>query len=253
MIRIEGLGKRFDDGRWAVRDVDLQVESGAWLALIGASGSGKTTTLRAVNRMVEPTEGRVEVDGRDVASVPPEVLRRGIGYVMQAVGLFPHWTVGENVAVVPRLLGWAPARVAERVEELLALVGLPPSSFRDRSPASLSGGQRQRVGVARALAAEPRILLMDEPFGALDPVTRDLLQTEVRALHERLGLTTVMVTHDMAAALRLGDRIAVLDEGRVVRVGTPRELLAEPGHPAVAALLDAPRRHAALLARLGSA
>ncbi|MCB9700149.1 MAG: ATP-binding cassette domain-containing protein [Alphaproteobacteria bacterium] len=252
MIRIEGLGKRFDDGRWAVRGVDLEVPEGGWLALIGASGSGKTTTLRCINRLVVPTEGRVALAGRDVCDAPPEELRRGIGYVMQAVGLFPHWTVGENVGVVPRLLGWSPAAIAARVDELLTMVGLPPEVYRDRPPDALSGGQRQRVGVARALAARAKVLLMDEPFGALDPVTRDLLQTEVRALHDALGLTTVMVTHDMAGALRLADRIAVMDQGRLVRVGTPRELLADPGHDTVAALLDAPRRNAALLAELVS-
>jgi osmoprotectant transport system ATP-binding protein len=251
MIRLEGVSKRWDGrGPWVVRDLSLAVGRGEWLAVIGQSGSGKTTTLRTINRLVDPTSGRVEVDGRDVSTVPPEELRRGIGYVLQSIGLFPHWTVAENVAAVPRLLGWTDARTRARVDALLDAVGLAPGEYRDRSPLSLSGGQRQRIGVARALAAEPRVLLMDEPFGALDPVTRDRLQEEVRALHVRLGLTTVMVTHDMAEALLLADRIAVLDAGALVRVGTPREVLHEPGHPAVAALLDAPRRQAALLERL---
>lgn len=249
MISLEAVSKRWSaDGPWVVRDVTLSVAAGEWLALIGESGSGKTTTLRTINRLVEPTEGRVHVDGRDVSTVPPEQLRRGIGYVLQSIGLFPHWTVGENIAAVPRLLHWPEERVRARVDELLEAVGL--AGYRDRSPLELSGGQRQRIGVARALAAEARVLLMDEPFGALDPVTRDRLQEEVRALHVRLGLTTVMVTHDMAEALLLADRIAVLDVGRLVRLGTPRELLADPGHPTVAALLDAPRRQAALLGRL---
>jgi osmoprotectant transport system ATP-binding protein len=248
MIELRGVGKRYG-ATWAVRGVSLTVSRGEWTTLIGGSGSGKTTTLRTINRLVAPTEGEVQVDGRDVASIPGDQLRRGMGYVMQAHGLFPHWTVAENIGVVPRLLGHAPARIAARVRELLDAVGLP-QGHAERTPAGLSGGERQRVGVARALAAEPAVVLMDEPFGALDPVSRDRLQQEVRALHDRLGLTTVMVTHDMAEALLLSDRIAVLHEGALLRIDTPRALLAEPGHPVVAALLDAPRRHAALLDRL---
>ncbi len=236
-----------------VSGLDLQVEDGEWLALIGASGSGKTTSLKMINRLVEPTRGRIFVGGRDVATIPPEELRRGIGYVLQAIGLFPHWTVAENVGAVPRLLGWDPERIAQRVELLLEAVKLSPGRYRDRWPHELSGGQRQRVGVARALAAEARMLLMDEPFGALDPVTRHHLQGEVRELHESLGLTTVMVTHDMAEALALADRIAVLEAGRLVRVGTPRQLLADPGVSCVADLLEAPRRSARLLERLEEA
>jgi osmoprotectant transport system ATP-binding protein len=244
------VSRRFaPDGPWAVRALELSVAAGEWLALIGASGSGKTTTLRMINRLVEPTEGRVEVDGRDNATVVPELLRRSIGYVSQGIGLFPHWTIAENVGAVPRLLGWPEARVQARIDVLLDLMGLPARQ-RDRSPTTLSGGERQRVGIARALAAEAKILLMDEPFGALDPVTRDRLQQEIRGVHARLGLTTVMVTHDMAEALLLADRIAVLHEGTLVRVDTPRALLREPGHPAVAALLDAPRRQAERLGRL---
>ena len=248
MIRIERLEVRYGAGDPVVRGVDLDVARGEWLALIGGSGSGKTTTLRAINRLVEPAAGRVLVDGVDVRSVPAEELRRRVGYVLQSVGLFPHWTVAENVAAVPRLLGWPEERVRARVVELLATIGL--ASAGDRPVTELSGGQRQRVGVARAIAAEPPVLLMDEPFGALDPVTRDRLQDEVKALHDRLGLTTVMVTHDMAEALRLADRIAVLDRGALVRVGRPRELLRDPGHPQVAALLEAPRRQAELYERL---
>jgi len=248
MIALRGVGRSFDGGRtWAVRGLDLTVARGELVALIGLSGSGKTTTLKMINRLVPPTEGRIEVGGRDTAEVDPVRLRRGIGYVLQRIGLFPHWTVGDNVGTVPRLLGWPEERVRARVDELLALVGLDPPTFRDRSATDLSGGQAQRVGVARALAAEPPVLLLDEPFGALDPVTRDQLQEATRALHVRLGLTTVLVTHDMAEALRLADRIAVLHEGRIVRTGAPRALLDDPGHPLVARLLEAPRHQAALL------
>ena len=252
MIRLNGVCKRWTpSGPLAVDGLTLHVAEGEWVALIGESGSGKTTTLKMINRLIAPTSGSVEVGGRDVTTVAPEQLRRGIGYVLQAIGLFPHFTVAGNVAVVPRLLGWPEGEVRARVDELLDAVGLAPDVYRERRPAELSGGQRQRVGVARALAARARVLLMDEPFGALDPVTRDHLQQLVRGLHDRLGLTTVLVTHDMAEALRLADRIAVLREGRLLRIGTPRELLAAPGDPYVAALLDAPRRHAALLAELG--
>lgn len=251
MIRLDAVSKRWsDDAPWAVREVTLEVAPGGWLTLIGESGSGKTTLLKMINRLVTPDEGRVLVDERDVTTVPEVELRRGIGYVLQAIGLFPHWTVAENVAAVPGLLGWSQERIRARVDELLDAVGLPPATYRDREPRELSGGQRQRVGVARALAAESRVLLMDEPFGALDPVTRHHLQDEVRALHERLQLTTVMVTHDMAEALRLADQIAVLKEGRVLEVGTPSDLLADPGDAYVAELLEAPRRAARLLEEL---
>jgi osmoprotectant transport system ATP-binding protein len=252
VIALESVWKRFSPSAPPVVEaVDVAVGDGEWLALIGESGSGKTTLLRMINRMVTPTSGRVVVAGRDVATVPAEELRRGIGYVLQGIGLFPHWTVAENAGAVPRLLGWPEERIRARVDHLLETVGLPSGTYRDRLPDELSGGQRQRVGVARALAAEPRILLMDEPFGALDPVTRHSLQTEVRALHQQLGLTTVMVTHDMAEALLLADRIAVMRSGRLLRLGAPRELLRDPGDPYVAALLEAPRRHAALLEKLG--
>jgi osmoprotectant transport system ATP-binding protein len=189
----------------------------------------------------------VFVDGRDVTTVDPVELRRGIGYVFQQVGLFPHLDVARNVAVVPELLGWSATRIAARVDHLLELVGLDPAVHRMRKPAELSGGQAQRVGVARALAAEPQILLMDEPFGAVDPVMRDELQTEFIALAERLELTVVLVTHDVTEALELAHRIAVLDGGSIVALGTPTELLHDPGHPAAERILDTPRRHAAKL------
>jgi osmoprotectant transport system ATP-binding protein len=231
-------------GRFAVRDVCLEVPAGQMLVLLGGSGCGKTTTLKMINRLIEPSSGRILVDGRNVAEVDPVQLRRGIGYVFQGIGLFPHLSVAENVAVVPRLLGWPAERTADRVEELLHLVHLPPEQYRSRLPRQLSGGQQQRVGFARALAAGPQVMLLDEPFGALDPLTRDELRGEFLQLRRRLGLTAVMVTHDMTEALLSADRIAVMNAGRLLRVGTPRELLAEPGDAFVAALMSSPRRQA---------
>lgn len=242
MIELSEVSKRYGE-RAALAEVSLAVQPGQFVALVGGSGSGKTTLLKLINRLLAPDAGRVVVDGRDVADVEPYVLRRAIGYVFQEVGLFPHLSVAENIAVTPKLLGWDAARRAGRVEQLLALVGLP-SEVAGRAPAALSGGQRQRVGVARALAAEPRLMLMDEPFGALDPLTRDALGSDYRALHERLGLTTVMVTHDMAEAVLLADRIVVLGEGRVLADGPAAELAANATDPQVRALLEAPRRQA---------
>ena len=241
MIALEGVSKRFGDG-FAVRDLTLTVSEGELLVLVGESGCGKTTTLKMINRLVEPSAGTISIGGEDTASLPGHVLRRRIGYGFQQVGLFPHWTVAENIAVAPRLCGWPEADIPERIDALLALVRLDPVAFRDRDPATLSGGQRQRVGLARALAANPRVLLLDEPFGALDPATRDHLQQELLRIREALNLTTVFVTHDVSEALLLGDRIAVLAAGRLVRVGSPRALLADPGDPLVEALLATPRR-----------
>jgi osmoprotectant transport system ATP-binding protein len=238
----------------AVRDVSLEVPRGAFFVLIGPSGCGKTTTLHLINRLIEPTAGRVLIDGADAHDIDPAALRRGIGLIFQAIGLFPHMTVAENVGITPRLLGWPPARIAARVDELLDLVGLAPGAFRDRLPAALSGGQRQRVGLARALAAEPAIMLMDEPFGALDPLTRDDLSAEYRAIHDKLGLTTVLVTHDMTEALLLADTIAVMREGRIVQTGSPQDLLGAPADDFVRALIENPKRRAAQLNKaLGAA
>jgi len=243
MISIEGVSKSFDGGAsFAVRDVSFEVQEGETVVLLGSSGCGKTTTLRMINRLIEPTGGRILVDGRDVAERDAVDLRRSIGYVFQGIGLFPHLGVRANVETVPRLLGWPRPRRRRRAEELLAMVGLPPAEFAMRLPAELSGGQKQRVGVARALAADPAYLLMDEPFGALDAVTRDSLQDEFLRLKERLPRTTVFVTHDIFEALRLADRIAVLDAGKLEQIGPPAEVVAHPASAFVRELFAKPAR-----------
>src|SRR5664280_1326061 len=219
----------------AVNDLSLTVPAGKICVLVGPSGCGKTTSLKMVNRLIEPTSGRILIDGTDVAGRDATELRREIGYVIQQVGLFPHQTIGANVAVVPRLLGWPAARQRERAEELLALVGLDPALYRDRYPAQLSGGERQRVGVARALAADPPLMLMDEPFGAIDPITRERLQNEFLRLQEDIRKTIVFVTHDIDEAIKMGDRIAILREGgHLVQFDTPERILAEPADDFVA-------------------
>ena len=242
-IELSELCKSFDGGRSrAVDRVCLTLASGGFLALVGGSGSGKTTTLKMINGLIAPDSGQVRIEGAPIGASAPHQLRRRIGYVFQEVGLFPHLTVGENIGVTPRLIGWPKAEIAERVGALLDLVGLP-RAFAARAPAALSGGQRQRVGVARALPARPGIMLMDEPFGALDPFTRDELGAEYRRLHDQLGLTTVMVTHDVTEAVLLADRIAVMAGGRILAEGSAAELL---GHPdaAVRGLIETPRRQA---------
>ncbi len=240
MIEIDHVTKAFGrngDRTVAVDDLTLTIDAGEIVALVGSSGSGKTTTLRMINRLIEPSSGRIIIDGRDVTTMPTHELRRGIGYVIQQSGLFPHRTVLANVATVPRLLGWDKARAKARARELLDLVGLD-QSFADRYPSQLSGGQQQRVGVARALAADPPVLLMDEPFGAVDPIVRAQLQREFAKLQRDLGKTVVFVTHDVDEAIVLGDRIAVLETGgRLAQLAAPAELLANPASEFVADFL----------------
>lgn len=228
MITFEKVTRRYGE-RVAVDALDLEIRAGEIVVLVGPSGCGKTTTLRMINRLVEPSSGRIAIDDVDTATLPAEELRRGIGYVIQQVGLFPHQTVAQNVATVPRLLGWDRGRIAARVEELLDLVGLPAAEYAGRHPSELSGGQRQRVGVARALGADPPILLMDEPFGAIDPVVRLRLQHELLRLQQVVRKTIVFVTHDIDEAVRLGDRVALFaDGGRLAQYDTPAELLLHP-------------------------
>ena len=242
VIRLEAVTKRWPNGHVAVNEIDLVVPTGEVCALVGPSGSGKTTTMKMINRLVEPTSGRIFIDDVEVHTVDAVVLRRGIGYVIQQVGLFPHQTVAANVGTVARLLGWDKRRTATRVEELLVLVGLDPATFAHRYPHQLSGGQRQRVGVARALCADPPVLLMDEPFGAIDPITRARLQEEFRNLQATLRKTVVFVTHDIDEAVLLGDRVAVLAEGgHLAQVDTPDRLLAAPADAFVADFVGAER------------
>ena len=243
MIECRGLGRSYD-GQKVVSDIDFKVARGELLVLIGASGSGKTTTLKMMNRLIEPTDGQVFLGGVDTRSMIPHELRRRIGYGAQKAGLFPHMNVALNVGVTPRLLDWETDRIEARVDELLERVRLDPSLYRARSVQSLSGGEQQRVSLARALAAEPKVLLLDEPFGALDPVTRDSLQQALIVLKNELDLTIVFVTHDMTEAILLGDRIAFLEGGRLARIGTPLELMRDPGNERVAEFLRAPRRYA---------
>ena len=235
MIRLANVTKRYPGAaRPAVDALSLDMPEATTTALLGPSGCGKTTTLRMINRLVEPSDGCIEVDGRDIATVDPVMLRRSIGYVIQQGGLFPHMTVAQNVATVPRLLGWDAPRVAARIDEMLVLVGLDPAEYRERYPRALSGGQRQRVGVARALAGEPPVLLMDEPFGAVDPIGRERLQNELIAILRRVRKTVVVVTHDVDEALKLADHVAILDQGRLVQHGTPEQILLQPANRLVA-------------------
>jgi osmoprotectant transport system ATP-binding protein len=235
MIRLEQVSKTFPGApRPAVDRLDLEVPDGKTCVLIGPSGCGKTTTMRIVNRLIEPSSGRIVVGGEDVTSVDPVQLRRHIGYVIQQVGLFPHLTIEQNVATVPQLLGWPEERTKARVAEMLALVGLEPAQFLDRHPRHLSGGQRQRVGVARALAADPPVLLMDEPFGAVDPIVRANLQAELGAILRRLAKTVIFVTHDIDEAIRMGDLVAIMKDGRLVQCAPPERLLAQPADAFVA-------------------
>jgi osmoprotectant transport system ATP-binding protein len=250
MIRFDRVTKHYANASTpALHEVSFEVQAGELVALVGGSGSGKTTTLKCINRLIEPDSGDVFVQGKAVRTVEGPTLRRHIGYVFQGVGLFPHLSVADNIAITPQLLGWERTRIAARVDQLLDLVELP-REFAARAPAALSGGQRQRVGVARALAAEPKIVLMDEPFGALDPVTRDTLGRAYRKLHEQMQLTSVLVTHDMLEALLLADRILVMHTGRLLANDTPQNLLQSDSDPIVRELLDMPRKQAERLQSL---
>ncbi|MFC0844865.1 ABC transporter ATP-binding protein [Streptomyces noboritoensis] len=241
MIRFERVSKVYPDGTSAVDGLSFEVAEGELVTLVGPSGCGKTTTMMMVNRLIEPTSGRILVDGEDIASVDPVKLRRRIGYVIQQVGLFPHRTVLDNTATVPALVGWKRAKARARAAELLDLVGLDPRTFGSRYPAQLSGGQRQRVGVARALAADPPVLLMDEPFGAVDPVVRERLQNEFLSLQATVRKTVLLVTHDIEEAVRMGDRMAVYGQGRIEQFDTPAAVLGAPATPYVAQFVGADR------------
>jgi osmoprotectant transport system ATP-binding protein len=233
VITFQHVSKAFD-GAKAIDDLSLTINQGEFTVVIGASGSGKSSALKMINRLLEHDSGRILFVGREIRSFKPEELRRRMGYAIQSIGLFPHWTVEQNIATVPDLLHWPRARTRDRVTELLETLKLPPDMYRNRYPHQLSGGQQQRVGVARALAGDPDMLLMDEPFGALDPVTRTALQQEIARIHDASGKTIVMVTHDIDEALRLADRIVVLDRGHVAQAGTPREILSSPANDYVA-------------------
>ncbi len=244
MILLDKVSKSFDNGTThAVKNLTLNVSEGETLVLLGHSGCGKTTTLKMINRLIEFSHGDILIDNKSVSSFTAYQLRRSIGYVFQGIGLFPHMSVRQNVEIVPRLLNWDRTRTKERAESLLAMVGLPPDEYGERFPGELSGGQQQRVGVARALAGEPKYLLMDEPFGALDPVTRDSLQSELLSLKKSLHKTIVFVTHDIVEAFRLGDRIAVMHEGTLEQVGTAEEILHNPASPRVKEIVLQPLKH----------
>ncbi len=229
-IRLEQLGKKFLTQREpAVAELTMDIPEGQIVILVGPSGCGKTTTMKLINRLIEPSSGRIYLDGEDVTKVNPDKLRRRIGYVIQQIGLFPHLTIADNIATVPKLLGWDKKRVSERVDELLETVGMDPGQYRNRYPKELSGGQRQRVGVARAMSGDPDVMLMDEPFGAIDPITRDRLQNEFLRLQEQIKKTIIFVTHDIDEAIKMGDRIAILKEqSRIAQYDTPEEILVNP-------------------------
>lgn len=252
MITVDALTKTFGPTR-AVDGISFELAEGEALALIGPSGCGKSTTLRMINRLIEPSAGRVLIDGVDTTSIPPATLRLRMGYAIQGIGLFPHRTVAQNIATVPRLLGWPRARITDRVEELLDLFGLPPAVFARKYPHELSGGQQQRVGVARAMAGKPAVLLMDEPFGALDPITRTRLQDEFLAIRRRMGTTVLLVTHDMDEAFKLADRLAVMEKGRIVQLDTPEGLLRHPASAFVESLIGSEDRGLKLLSLAGVA
>ncbi|UNK19482.1 ABC transporter ATP-binding protein [Paenibacillus sp. N3/727] len=230
MIKFENVCKTYADGSQAVKKMNFEIQAGEFIVLIGPSGCGKTTTMKMMNRLIPHTEGTISIRGQDISRLNPVELRRNIGYVIQQVGLFPHYTIEENIALIPHLKGWSKEQKHQRVQQLLQLIGLDPNQFAKKYPRELSGGQQQRIGVARALAADPEVILMDEPFGALDPITREQLQDELLRLQKSLKKTIVFVTHDMDEALKLGDRIAVIKDGMLLQMDTPEKLLNEPAH-----------------------
>ncbi|WP_116082820.1 ABC transporter ATP-binding protein [Tropicimonas sp. IMCC34011] len=252
MIEIDGITKRFGE-TLAVDSVTMTVETGTITVIVGTSGSGKTTLMRMINRLEEPTSGEVRINGERTADTPPHLLRRRIGYAIQGHGLFPHHTVARNIAAVPRLLGWDRKTIDARVDELLSLFGMEPAAFRSRYPQELSGGQQQRVGVARALASRPDLLLMDEPFGALDPIIRARAQEDLRDIQRKLGSTIVLVTHDMEEAIRLGDMVGVMDGGRLVQYASPEEIVARPATGFVADMVGDAERPMRLLSLIPAA
>ncbi|MGE4274379.1 MAG: ABC transporter ATP-binding protein [Desulfitobacterium sp.] len=230
MIKFENVSKKYEDGTEAVKSLNFEINDGELLVLIGPSGCGKTTTMKMINRLIPHTGGRITIDGKDIDAIDPVPLRRNIGYVIQQAGLFPHYTIEDNIALIPRLKKWNESEIKERVNYLMEVVGLDPAVFAGRYPRELSGGQQQRVGVARALASNPDIILMDEPFGALDPITREQLQDELVRIQSEMHKTIVFVTHDMDEALKLGDRIAVMRDGELLQLDTPDQLLSNPSH-----------------------
>lgn len=241
MITFTNVSKVYPNGFEAVQTIDFTIQTGEFIVLIGPSGSGKSTTMKMINRMIPHTSGEIEINGENILSYEASQLRRNIGYVIQQVGLFPHYTIEKNIAIVPQLKGWSKEQQKERVTELLTLVGLDPETYRNRYPKELSGGQQQRVGIARALAADPDILLMDEPFSALDPITKEQLQSELLSLHQKLKKTIVFVTHDMDEAIRLGDRIAIMKEGQLIQLDTPEQILHTPANAFVEQFIGAHR------------
>jgi len=249
LIRFDHVNKTYPNGLKAVCDLSLEITEGETLVLLGTSGSGKTTSMKMVNRLIEPTEGRIFIEDIDIMEQNPIELRRKIGYAIQHIGLFPHMTVAENIAVVPKLLKWSEDKIDKRIDELLSLIGLEPEQFKHRYPAQLSGGQRQRIGVARALAADPPIVLMDEPFGALDPITREQLQNEFIELETEIKKTIIFVTHDVFEAVKMGDRIALLDAGVLQQLATPVELVENPANEFVDQFLGQHRFQLSLLTR----
>ena len=249
MIVFENVCKCYPNGVDAIWNLSMEIAEGETLVLLGTSGSGKTTTMKIVNRLIEPTTGAITIGGNDINNISPIQLRRYIGYAIQHIGLFPHMNVAKNISVVPRLLKWHRKRICERVDELLTMVGLAPDEFRDRYPSQLSGGQKQRIGVARALAADPPIVLMDEPFGALDPITRIQLQDEFIELESNLNKTIIFVTHDVFEAIKMGDRIALLDSGILQQIATPADLVKNPANDFVERFLSGHRLQLLLLTR----